>query len=315
MIKQYINENFPKKHLGNFPSRVFTVDSYPNIWIKDDGSSSATYSGNKLRKLEFILEKADIKNMNSLIVMGDQESHTVMSTALLGQECGFKVNAIIYRASGQNYSSKSIDFLEKSGVKIHRCRNFATAFVKARFLNISKKSYYINLGATEELSNLGYILAAFELEDQINQNLLPSPNFIYLPYATAGTVSGLMIGLAILNSPIRIVGVRTVSKFIANKKRLIRLINKTLALINLSTTISLDRVMERLSLIDNTQIGTSYGVGTESSFRAVTEAKQFGLVLEPIFSGKAFASILRDAEESPDKKYLFWNTHDQNIKL
>ena len=49
-------------------------------------------------------------------------------------------------------------------------------------------------GGSNPLGALGFVNAAFELRDQINQGVLPEPDFIYIACGSMAITVGLMIG-------------------------------------------------------------------------------------------------------------------------
>jgi D-cysteine desulfhydrase len=124
-------------------------------------------------------------------------------------------------------------------------------------------------------------------------------------------VAGLLIGLTLTGMTTRVVAVQTVDDIIANKKRLERLVKKTLAVLGAGSG-DFHSCMNRLDFIDRQNLGSGYRDVPPNVAEAVTTALQHGLQLEPVFSGKAFAALLNTLSKFPDGELLFWNTHDQH---
>jgi D-cysteine desulfhydrase len=139
---------------------------------------------------------------------------------------------------------------------------------------------------------------------------MPEPERIFIPFATGGSVAGLLIGLALLQSSTQIVAVQTVDGVIANPRRLGRLIKSTLALIGTDRGFY-GACMERLQTIDRRFLGKGYRDVPASVSAAVELASLNALELEPVFSGKALASLLDTRKQDDCIELLFWNTHDQ----
>ena len=112
----------------------------------------------------------------------------------------------------------------------------------------------IPLGASTPVSTLGYVNAGLELSQQIQAGLLPEPDRIYIPFATGGTVAGLLIGLTCSQSRSKVVAVRTVEPIIANQTRLRRLIRQTLALLGLEPS-GVPLCLSRLEFIPSGKLG------------------------------------------------------------
>ena len=310
-IKAKTNQ-FPRLGLGHFPSPIRKVSFAEGkaFWVKDDGVISEVYGGNKVRKLEYLLADARRRNKRRLVVQGDMESHTVMACCLFGRQAGFEVDAVIFPHGRQAFDSQEIQHLVDAGVSLHRMKTMLATVCYAGLLGLRRGSYLIPLGGSTPLSSLGYVHGAVELCEQIRQQLLPEPERIFLPFATGGSVAGILIGLALVGSPVRVVAVQTVEGIIANRGRLNRLIKATLPLIGVAETFSTS-CLERLETIDRRFLGTGYRDIPLPVSSAVRLASDFGLDLEPVFSGKALASLLDARAQNGCGELLFWNTHSR----
>lgn len=305
-------DQFPRISLGTFPSPLTqaTLENGRRFWIKDDGGCAEIYGGNKVRKLEFLLAAAQHARKNGLVVHGDVESHTVQACGLLGRKLGLAVQAVVFPCRGQSFEAPELARLNKVGVRIHRRRSMLTTVLCAHWIGWRTSAWVVPLGASNSLATLGHVRAALELLDQLRERHLPEPRRIYLPFATGGSVAGLLIGLALAGATTRVVAVQTVESFIANRRRLGRLVRSTLALLGLGAE-DFGRCLRQLELIDSRYLGRGYrDVPTRTETALATAAKQ-GLRLESAFSGKAFAAMLDALPEFPNDELLFWNTHDR----
>ena len=305
-------DRFPRLLLGRFPSpiRHAVLESGSHFWIKDDGGCSETYGGNKVRKLEFLLAAARQSRRAGLVVHGDVESHTIMACGLLGRKAGFEVQAVIFPYRGQSFDSPELARLSAAGVRIHRRRSMLTAILSAHWLGWRTNAYVVPLGASTPTATLGHIAGALELLQQVREGLLPEPQRIFIPFATGGSVAGLLIGLTLGGAATRVVAVQTVETVIANRRRLKRLVEETLALLGLGSG-DVDRCLGRLESIDSRYLGRGYRDVPAETEAAVAMAAGQGLKLEPAFSGKAFAALLGALPQFQDGGLLFWNTHER----
>ena len=301
---------FPRLELGHQPTPVFaaTDPDGRRFWIKDDGTFSSLYGGNKPRKLEFLLAEARRSGAKTLIVHGDIGSHTVLACGLHGRSVGFDVHAVVFPHRGQSADAPELSSLQGAGVHIHRCRTMLTALAQANWLGWRLHGCVVPLGASTPLATLGHVQAVLELRAQIDAGLLPEPERIYMPFATGGTVAGILVGLALCGSGTKVVAVRTVESLIANRRRLERLVQCTLSLLGRAED-DFAGSMARLDLIDDAQLGRGFRDTTAAAEHAVTVAAGLGLALEPAYSGKAFASLLKTLSGHYSGPLLFWNTH------
>ena len=66
----------------------------PKIWVKRDDLTGSHLSGNKVRKLEFVIAQAKAEGCDTLITCGGLQSNHCRATALLGAQLGMKVHLI-----------------------------------------------------------------------------------------------------------------------------------------------------------------------------------------------------------------------------
>lgn len=304
---------FSRTPLGTFPSPVRRARSANGeyFWIKDDGACSKIYGGNKVRKLEYLLATEKQRGHRALVVHGDVESHTVQACGLLGRQAGLEIHAVVFPHNGQSFDGTELANLHRAGVRIHRRDSMLTAILWAHWIGWREHAAVVPLGASTPCATLGHVRAALELLEQVRQGQLPEPRRIYIPFATGGSVAGLLIGLAMAGAKTRVAAVQTVESVIANRRRLESLVNRTLKLLGFGQQ-EFGLCLERLEQIDRGQLGKGYRDITVPTQKAVDLAVKHGLRLEPAFSGKAFATLLEALPEFPNDELLFWNTHDQS---
>ncbi len=304
---------FPRWPIGNFPSPIRQAASHDGhrFWIKDDGRCSGLYGGNKVRKLEYLLAEVQQRGKKVLVVHGDVESHTVQACGIWGRQAGLEVHAVVFPHRNQSLNVPELSRLREIPVHVHLRRTMLAAVLQAHWIGWRKQGYVVPLGASTPIATVGYVQAALELHEQIYAGLLPEPRSIYLPFATGGSVAGLLIGLTLAGMATRVVAVQTVDGIIANQKRLEQLVKRTLAILGAGSG-DFHRCMDRLDFIDRRNLGNGYRDVPSNVAEAVTVALQHGLQLEPVFSGKAFAALLNTLPKFPNGELLFWNTHDQH---
>jgi D-cysteine desulfhydrase len=184
------------------------------------------------------------------------------------------------------------------------------AVARAHWIGWRRRGFVVPLGASTPTATLGYVNAALELIEQVHSGQLPELQEIFLPFATGGSVAGLIVGLGLAGAGTRVVAVQAVESLIANRRRLEKLVESTLDLLGAGKP-QFDNCLRRLDLIDDRQLGRGYRDKSKLVETAVATALHCGLHLETAFSGKAFASMLGALEESAHGSLLFWNTHDQ----
>ena len=312
-------QSIPRIDLGAFPTPLQErrLPSGPSILVKDDGACSTVYGGNKVRKLEFLLADAAERGSRRLVVWGDVDSHTVAATCRFGLQQGFVVDAVVYPQGTQCYTNSGLQALAsiEPKLQVHECRNLLSACLQTQRLGSRSGSYLVPLGASTPLSTLGYVHAAFEFLQQLEYQNRPVPKAIFVPFATGGTVAGLLIGMELANVAVDVVAVQTVQSVIANRRRLKKLMQRTLKLIASEPAALAERACSRLRIVNRRSDERRFRHFSADSALATTIADDLGYDLEPVFSGKAFAALLRSNSHSRDGELVFWNTNDQSTRL
>jgi D-cysteine desulfhydrase len=302
----------PRLALGVFPTplRIMSLPDGGAFWIKDDGVSCNTYGGNKVRKFEYSLADAARRGKKRLIVYGDPESHTVMAGTLIGRQCGFEVEAVVFPCRNPMTPEDCLRRIRSAGARVWKTPNMLFGCLLARYLAWRKTGELVPLGGTTALSTIGYVNGVVELEEQIRQGGSPWPQLIFVPLGTGGTVAGLLIGLALLSTSTRVVAVRTVDRILTPLSKLKRLVAATLRHLDLPPSV-LPCALARLERIDDRYLGRGYRDMPEKTRQAVARMQTSGLSLEPVYSGKAMACLLDELANHPPGTMLFWNTHDR----
>lgn len=302
---------FKREKIGCFPTpvRIVTVNAGKTFWVKDDGLCGNIYGGNKVRKLEYLLPFIAKAGKNKIVIQGDVESHTVTACALYGRKMGFHVTAVVFPYKNSFAAEDSTNRLKNIGIEVIMTGNMISALLVARLIAVAPGCYLMPMSATTPISTLGYVNAAFELAQQIEQGDLPSISRIYISFATGGTVAGLLIGFALAGLPVKIVAVRATEGIIGNMRSLRRHVSEVLALLGRKDLGS--AAMQRLETLENAYLGGGYRSVTDECRDAAKKAEQSGLNLDLAFTAKTMAAVLKFLDEHDGEQVLFWNTHDQ----
>ncbi len=174
--------------------------------------------------------------------------------------------------------------------------------------------YEIAMGGTDRLGILGYLLAAYELREQLLEKGALPPTRIYVPCGTMGTVIGLALGLKMAGLDTTVVAVRVVNFTVAGPERARSLIDDTLAwLAEIDPSIAppVD-VVSAIEFRDD-QFGEGYAIPTEAGEEAGELARDLAEIeLDQTYSAKAFAALVADARAGrlESERAMFWNTYN-----
>ena len=156
--------------------------------------------------------------------------------------------------------------------------------------------YFIPVGGHNWLGCLGYVSAALEIDEQARA--LGIENACLVTAAgSGGTLAGLMAGLALLGSPLRLLGIDVGKLWKAFPVSIAALASEICA--RLGQPIPFDA--SQVPMIEKTYVGTCYGVPSPLGLAAIKRlARLEGLLLDPVYTAKAFAGMLDLAEGGVD---------------
>ena len=180
----------------------------------------------------------------------------------------------------------------------------------------SSDNYFIPTGGSTALGALGYVNAVFELKEQIENGLMPEPDYIYAPVGSGGTVAGLLVGCVLAQLPTHIIAVAVEPEETPDelKNMIKKLFFETNQLLSsLSDAIPFLPFPDEQLSINKDFSGTEYGQWLSSGDDAARLLKnEEGIVLDGTYSAKALAAFLADSKNAvrgKDDVVLFWNTY------
>ena len=281
------------------------------VFMKRDDLISPLYGGNKVRRWEFVLAKAKAKGKTKIVTVGGLASTQAMATTLFGKSLGFDVHIVLFDQPITNFGRDAVRGMIAAGAELEYGGNyFSTAYKTWRALKrAGDRAYFIMMGASDPLANLGFIDAMFELKQQIENGEAPRPDFIVVPTGSAGTLAALALGAAHFGWPTEIVGVRIASPLVCNRFMIERVIRATDASL-------VKRAVTWQSQADNVNytlykdaLGKGYGYPTPAALEGMERVRELtGAVGEVTYSGKALAAVRVLAKKHPKANILLWNT-------
>ncbi|MDR6937781.1 D-cysteine desulfhydrase family protein [Luteibacter sp. 3190] len=269
------------------------------LFAKRDDTMTLGGGGNKLRKLEFHLGHARAIGADTLISTGGLQSNHARLTAAAAAKHGFACELYLSRMvpkDGVDYAANGNvlldDLFGAKPVLLARGENgLAVAEARTAELGrVGRKALVIPLGGSTPTGALGYARCAREIAEQEASMDLRFDRVV-VPNGSSGTQAGLVAGYAAMGRDPSVVRAYSVLADAAKARAsTASLANETLVLLGLSSTVAGDDVR-----IDDTQLGAGYGVPTDGMKAAVRlAASHEGLLLDPVYSGKAFAGLLHD---------------------
>ncbi|OZM70399.1 1-aminocyclopropane-1-carboxylate deaminase [Amycolatopsis antarctica] len=291
---------FPRATLGVWPTPLQDAPRLGEVagaavLLKRDDVNPLGAAGNKLRKLEFLLGAAVAEGADTVVTFGAvQTNHgrqTAAACARLGLRCELVLTAKVPRAGAAYDTSGNVLLDHLFSARVHVCRDAgetAAAYerVRAEAEADGRRLATIPVGGSDSVGSLGYVAAAVELAGQLADRGVDAAR-VLVPMGSGGTAAGLAVGFAALGVAHRVdvgcVGMPADE----TAAEVTRLAGETARLLGV------DAPPPEHIRYDDTVFGPGYGVPTERGWAALrTFGRTEGVVLEPVYTGKAAASLL-----------------------
>ncbi|XP_049349250.1 putative D-cysteine desulfhydrase 1, mitochondrial isoform X3 [Solanum verrucosum] len=307
--------------LGHFPTPIhkWNLPNLPKnteVWLKRDDMSGMQLSGNKVRKLEFLLADAVAQGADCIVTIGSIQSNHCRATAvaakylnldcylilrtsklLVDKDPGLTGNLLVDRLVGAHIDLVSNKEYAKVGSEA------LTKILKEKLLNEGRKPYVIPVGGSNSLGTWGYIEAIRELEQQL-QHLSIEQKFddIAVACGSGGTVAGLSIASMLSGLKAKINAFCVCDDPDHFYEYVQGLLDGITAGVSSRDIVSIE-----------TAKGVGYAMSTADELKFVKQvAETTGVILDPVYSGKAAYGMMKDMGENPRKwegrKVLFIHT-------
>ncbi len=284
---------YPKISLGIFPTPVQKLENISrllnaNVFIKRDDMTGLGLGGNKVRKLEYLLADARKQGAEVVFTTGGPQSNHAMLTAAAAGKLGMKPILILKRRGvTEQVGNQLLEHLMGTEVIFMDTDNYADIYAEMDRIGtqLGVPYYKIPCGGSNALGSLGYVDCAREIGQQ-------GSRFDYLICAegSGGTMAGLALGAKLFLPGTKVYGMMVDSDpFDEITPALMR---EAAALLGVEAEIS----ARDYHLRD--MCGPGYAIPSEEGNAAISLlAKYEGLFLDPVYTGKAFAGLIKMAEE------------------
>ena len=300
--------DFKRLNLGMLPTPIHRLDNISrilgtNVWIKRDDLTGVGLGGNKVRKLEFLLADAMEKKAEIVFTTGQAQSNHAMLTAACCRKLGMEPILILKkRGVMEKKGNILLESLMDTDVRFMDVPSYNEIYEEMdRVGKESGRPYYkIPCGGSNGLGALGYVDCIKEIIDQEKEMGIHF-NTIVCPEGSGGTHAGLALGHMLFAPEKKVIGMKVdTDPFEEITPGIMR---EACELLELDMEIKEDEVFHRDCA------GPGYAIPSEDGNAAIKlMAKNEGLFLDPVYTGKAFGGLVSCAKEgmfSPDDNVLF----------
>jgi D-cysteine desulfhydrase len=282
--------------LAQLPTPIMDASRLaPGLLVKRDDLTGLEMTGNKVRKLEFVIATAIASGADTLVTHGGFQSNHCRATAAAGARLGLRVRMFLRSAdpSPALDGNLFLDHLFGADVSLHDPDEY-TADRPALIDRIlageraaGRTPYFFPVGASTPVGCWGYIRCMHELAGQFDP---ARPLDLFVPVGSSGTLAGCVLGKALLGLDAwRVVGIPVSDSVAFFRDDVRRLVDDASAAFDLRLT----PAQTPVELLDGS-IGPGYAIPFPGAIDAIRlAATRTGLILDPTYTGKAMHGTLR----------------------
>ncbi|WP_197911791.1 1-aminocyclopropane-1-carboxylate deaminase/D-cysteine desulfhydrase [Kineobactrum salinum] len=265
------------------------------LWVKRDDLTGCLLSGNKVRKLEFIAAHAIDHGYDTLITCGGLQSNHCRATAFAGAQLGLGVHLLLRgERPQQGEGNYLLDQLAGARISCYPKHQYIEqlpqlfADWQAHYQATGRKALAIPTGGSDGLGAWGYIAACEELESDLQEAGIDRAHLITAS-GSGGTQAGLTLGVELRGLPLTVWGVNVCD----DEQYFLDKVAADAADWQARFP-GLPAVHPAPRVLDG-HAGAGYGVAGPEVFALIAElAALEGLLLDPVYTGKAFLGMTRE---------------------
>jgi len=295
-------DSFPRLPLTEYPTPLEPLPRLSGIlgravYIKRDDEIGPGMGGNKTRKLEYLLAEAQRRRSKRVVTFGGLQSNHARITAAAARKFGMQPHLFFFdrrpdRLVGNlllnDLVGAKMHFIPIGGGDGGMTLEATIRLVRILAWALVGPHYFIPVGGHSWLGCLGYVRAALEIDQQA-RDLGIENAYLVMAAGSGGTLAGLLAGMHLCRSAIRLTGIDVGKLWKGFPVSIARLASEICN--------QLDRPYHfspaQVPLIEGTYVGEGYAIPTPGCRQAIQRLAQVeGILLDPVYTGKAFAGLL-----------------------
>jgi D-cysteine desulfhydrase len=274
------------------------------LLYKRDDLTGLELSGNKARKLEFLVAEAEREGADTLVTCGGVQSNHCRATAFAAAKRGLRAvvllrvpdparppaleaNSLLDRLAGAE-----LRWISHEG---YRRRAEAMAAIADELRAAGRRPYVIPEGGSSALGSLGYVLAVQELREQLPEAWRAGPVTLAYAAGSGGTGAGIELGVRLLGwRDARVVGFAVCNDAIYFREAIAAICADARRRWPALPEVRADEVE-----VDDRSVGPGYAQATPDGLELIRRAARLdGVLLDPVYTGKAMLGVAGRAREA-----------------
>ncbi len=277
-----------KLKLAFTPTPVEAVNfNKRSFLIKRDDMTGLELSGNKVRKLEYLLAQAKKEKAEHVFTCGGIQSNHCRATAIAAARAGLKSKLFLWgkeseKAEGNLFFDKFIGAdIRYLNLREYKRVNDIMFEEKLKENKKGRNVYVIPEGGSTTNGVLGYSDFISELSKQIEIKKLKG---ILAASGTGGTAAGLLVGAALLKFNLKIYAVNVLYDPKVLRKKIFHLAKGCILEHKFKCKINYDNLV----ILDGYSKEGYKNISSDKLKLIKDFAQSTGIILDPAYTGKAF---------------------------
>jgi len=299
-------DSIPRILLAEYPTPLeplprLSAELGRPVYVKRDDVLGPALGGNKTRKLEYLLADAQRKGHKKVVTFGGLQSNHARLTAAAANRLGLETHLLYFEKRPKELTGNLV-INQLLGAKMHfipigggggMTLEASIRLARLVALALVGRNYFIPVGGHNWLGCLGYVCAALELDEQVRALGLEKAHLV-LAAGSGGTLAGLMAGFTLCRSDIQLLGIDVGKLWKAFPVSIAALATEICDRLGEPHSFTTDQV----PMIEEMYVGEKYGAPSAEGQSALKRlARTEGLLLDPVYTAKAFAGMLGEIEK------------------
>ena len=284
-----------------------------NMFLKRDDLTGLAFGGNKARKLDFIISDAMSRGADTLVTWGGVQSNWCRQVAAAAAKIGLKAVLVLIKsktASTNEDGNLLLDRMFDADVRIVEADAISNMMELAsvqRFLDpiveevkgAGDVPYLLPIGGSlvegsmsQPWGSIAYVNAFAELHEQAAADGVRIDSLV-LATGSGSTQAGLLVGAKVMSPATRVVGVTVYSSRQKMTEYVRSIADATVKQLGVDVEIDDEDI-----IVFEDYLKDGYGVFNDDVGEALRiMAESEGVLLDPVYTGKAMAGMLALLEE------------------
>jgi D-cysteine desulfhydrase len=269
------------------------------LWVKRDDLTGLLETGNKIRKLEFLVGEALAQRADTLITCGTLQSNCCRAVSAVAARLGLKAMLVLKGTPPATYDGNLL--LDRLlGAEVRYCDDDEWAKVDQVMQDLAGRAraagrtpYVIPESGATVVGALGYFACGQEIAQQVRHGA-PDFDTIAITAFSGGSQAGLLMAKQLAGLKAEVVSVPIAWEAERVRAYVTDVIEQARGRWNLAV-----QVPDEIPILDGYQGAGRAEVAREDLATVLRVARREGIVLDPVYTAKAFGGLLDHLRRAP----------------